>query len=67
MTVGDQMLGHVAILGGSGTIAGAVTVNGPGADGNAAMIAAASGATLTLSGGLTLNDGSMSELHARRA
>ena len=60
VTVGDQVAGHAAILAGSGTIAGAVTVNGPGsAGGTAGAIAAASGATLSLTGGLTLNDKSL--------
>ena len=59
VTVGDRMAGHAAILAGGGTIAGAVTVNGPGPDGTAGTIAGASGATLSLTGGLTLADGAI--------
>ena len=60
VTVGDQVAGHAAILSGTGTLGGNVTINGPGASGTAATIAAASGATLTIAGNLTLNDDSLS-------
>ncbi len=60
LAVGDQVATHAATLSGTGRIAGPVTVNGPGASGIGGTIAGASGSTLTLTNGLTLNDGSMS-------
>jgi fibronectin-binding autotransporter adhesin len=60
VVVGDQTAGHAATLTGSGTVNGAVTISGPGAAGNGGTIAGASGATLTMSAGLTLAGGSIS-------
>ncbi|HEV2969534.1 MAG TPA: autotransporter-associated beta strand repeat-containing protein [Pirellulales bacterium] len=60
VTIGDQSAGHAATLTGTGTINGAVTVNGPGAAGTGGTIAGATGATLHLAGGLALAGGSIS-------
>ena len=59
VSVGDGMSGHAATLSGSGTINGPVTINSAGG-GAAGTITGASGSTLTLAGGLTLNDGAIS-------
>ncbi len=59
VTVGDQVATHAAFLSGSGTIAGPVIISSAGS-GTAGTIIGATGATLTLTGGLTLNNGAIS-------
>ena len=59
VTVGDQAAGH-ATLSGTGSIAGSVHIVGPGDSGAGATIAGASGTTLSLSGGLMLDSGTVS-------